>query len=74
MKRRLVTVIRPASSSETDSLAVIRSVSEEGFRTGWKAGRKLSTNATIARDRAALMNIVFENTNNTFPDQKENKD
>lgn len=49
---------RPASSSEMNSLAVIQSVSEEGFRTGWKAGRKSSTQASIARDRAALMDVA----------------
>jgi hypothetical protein len=81
MKRRLVTVKHPATSSEIDSLAVIRSVSEEGFRTGWKAGKKSLTKDTISRDRAALINKLPRNLNKrlyivkniTFSVQKENE-
>jgi len=50
------TAKRTVSLSEMDSLAVIRSIAAEGFKTGWKAGRKSSNKAAIARDRAALMN------------------
>lgn len=52
----LTDVNHRASSSEMDSIAVIRSVASEGFRSGWNAGRKYSTKATISRDRAALIN------------------
>lgn len=67
--------------AEMDSLDVIQSVSTEGFESGWKAGRKSSTKATIARDRATLMNKVPRNPNKrpciakniTFPVQRENE-
>ncbi|REE84567.1 Homeodomain-like domain-containing protein [Paenibacillus taihuensis] len=49
--------------SEMDSLAVIRSIASEGFRTGWKAGRKSSSQATIATNRAALMKKLPKNPN-----------
>lgn len=51
-------VKRPASSSEIDSLSVIQSISTEGFKFRWKAGRKSSTETKIATDRTALMNEV----------------
>lgn len=53
-------VKRTISSSEVDSLAVIQSISAEGFKSRWKAGKGTSTKATIARDRAALMNEVVQ--------------
>jgi hypothetical protein len=51
-------VYHPPSSSEMDSIAVIRSVATEGFRSGWNPGRKSSTKATVARDRATLMEEI----------------
>ncbi|CAM4028273.1 hypothetical protein L1N85_17170 [Paenibacillus alkaliterrae] len=67
--------------SEMDSIPIIQSVSAEGLKSGWKAGRKSSTKATIARDRATLMNKVPKNPNKrqciakniTFPVQRENE-
>lgn len=47
-------VKRPRSSSELDSLSVIREISREGFRTGWVAGKKSTNETSIARDREAL--------------------
>lgn len=47
-------VNRPRSSSELDSLSVIREISREGFRTGWVAGKKSTNETSIARDREAL--------------------
>ncbi|MFN0224053.1 hypothetical protein [Paenibacillus sp. KR2-11] len=74
-------VIQRWCEAEMDSLDVIQSVSTEGFESGWKAGRKSTTKATIARDRAALMNKVPKNPNKrpciakniTFPVQSENE-
>ncbi|OPA78731.1 hypothetical protein BVG16_12860 [Paenibacillus selenitireducens] len=45
---------RPTSSSEMDSLEVIRRVSDEGFKTKWRAGQKRSNQTTMDKDRAAL--------------------
>ncbi|CAM3304621.1 hypothetical protein HP548_12225 [Paenibacillus taichungensis] len=53
-------VSRPLSSSEMDSLEVIRSVASEGFRTKWRAGVKSSTGATIHRKREELIRELQE--------------
>lgn len=48
-----VTENPPVSSTEMDSIPIIRKISEEGFRTGWAPGKNRTTKETIAREREA---------------------